>query len=169
MPPKRKISIGIAILIIIGGGILLYFLFNQQPSDTSSATASALSEGATFVAPRPLQNVDGVNFEISSTTAEQDQGLGGRAVIPDNYAMLFVFPQDAQYGFWMKDMEAPLDMVWLTNNGTIASITPDVAVNSYPNVFYPPEPILYVLETRAGFAAEKGWKAGMKIALPVPY
>lgn len=32
-----------------------------------------------------------------------------------------------------------------------------------------PHPIKYVLETRAGFAAEKGWKVGTIVPLPKPY
>lgn len=116
-----------------------------------------------------LPQVNGVSFEVATSTAAQELGLGGRAVIPDNYAMLFVFAQDGRPGFWMKDMLVPIDMVWLTDNGTIATITPSVAPSTYPSVFYPSEPIRYVLETRSGFAQEKGWKIGTIIPLPLPY
>ena len=158
-----------AIVVIIAGSALLFFMLDQPPSDTAAATTAALARNTTLIDPRPLQNVDGINFEVSSTSAQQEQGLSYRTNVPDNYAMLFAFPQDGQYGFWMKDMDVPLDMVWVTSDGTIASITPDIPADTYPEVYYPPEPIRYVLETRAGFAAEKGWKAGTLIALPAPY
>ncbi|MDR3547631.1 MAG: DUF192 domain-containing protein [Candidatus Pacebacteria bacterium] len=153
--------------MLIGGCLLLFLLAHKAhsvPNDTSSAASTT-----PLLPPRPLEEVDGIAFEVSSTTAEQEQGLGDRANVPDNYAMLFAFPQDNQYGFWMKDMLVPLDMVWLTDDGDIASITPDVAPDTYPTVFYPPEPIRYVLETKAGFAAEKGWKPATHIELPLPY
>ena len=109
-----------------------------------------------------------MQFEIVTTQAAQNRGLGGRAVVPDNYGMLFVFPYDQSPGFWMKDMLTSIDMIWLSDNGTIAAINASVAANTYPSVFYPPSPIRYVLETRAGFAAEKNWHVGTQITLPVP-
>jgi uncharacterized membrane protein (UPF0127 family) len=170
---KRNLSL-IVLACVIVGGICLLVVHAQasKVSYTTTTTTSSASVAAVSLAtvpPRPTQFVDGINFELATSSAEQEQGLSDRSVIPDNYAMLFVFPEDGQYGFWMKDMDASLDMVWLTDDGTIASVTPNVPANSYPAVFYPPEPIKYVLETRAGFAQEKGWAAGMKIALPLPY
>jgi uncharacterized membrane protein (UPF0127 family) len=109
--------------------------------------------------------VTGISYEIVTTPEAQAQGLGGRSSIPDNYGMLFVFPADGSPGFWMKDMLVPIDMIWLTDNGTIASITPSVATSTYPTVFYPPTPIKYVLETRAGFAQERNWTVGTQIPL----
>lgn len=163
---KNPFVIGLACVVVIA--CLLGFWAVHKTSSAAHATTAASASPA-YLPPRPTQDVDGIDFEVSTTTAQQEQGLSGRAVVPDNYAMLFVFPQDGQYGFWMKDMLVPLDMIWLTDNGTIASITPDVPANSYPTVFYPPEPIRYVLETRVGLAAEKGWKAGTRIPLPLPY
>jgi uncharacterized membrane protein (UPF0127 family) len=110
-----------------------------------------------------------MKYEVVTTPAAQEQGLGGRAVIPDNYAMLFVFPTDGMTGFWMKDMLTSIDMIWLTDNGTIAGIQNDATPESYPDVFYPPYPVRYVLETKVGLAKERGWTVGTKIALPLPY
>ncbi len=66
--------------------------------------------------------------------------------------MLFVFPRDGYYGFWMKDTLVPLDMFWLDDKGQVVSIAKDVATSTFPNVFYPTAPARYVLETAAGFA-----------------
>jgi len=66
--------------------------------------------------------------------------------------MLFVFPKDYKYGFWMKDMLMPVDIFWLDDKGHVVSIAQNVATSTYPNVFYPTEPSRYVLETVAGFA-----------------
>ena len=110
-----------------------------------------------------------MRYEVVTTEAAQEQGLGGRAVIPDNYAMLFVFAKDDTYGFWMKDMLTSIDMIWLSDNGTIVKIDDSVSPDTYPAVFYPPQPVKYVLETKAGFAREHGWKVGTKVQLPLPY
>ncbi len=111
----------------------------------------------------------GIHFEIATTTAAQEEGLSGRASIPSNYGMLFVFHSDKRYGFWMKNMLTSIDIIWLSDNGTIIGIENSVQPASYPNVLYPPQPIKYVLEMRAGEAQQRGWKIGTSILLPLPY
>jgi uncharacterized membrane protein (UPF0127 family) len=83
--------------------------------------------------------------------------------------MLFVFPHDQEPGFWMKDMLTSIDMIWVTDSGIIVAIDSSVSPTTYPKSFYPPQPIRYVLETRAGFAQEKGWTIGTHVTLPLPY
>lgn len=93
-----------------------------------------------------------LRVELATTTAAREHGLGGRSMIPERYGMLFVFPKDGLYGFWMKDTLVPLDIFWLDSKGQVVSIAPDVATSTYPHVFYPTMPARYVLETAAGFA-----------------
>lgn len=111
----------------------------------------------------------GIHFEIATTTVAKERGLSGRKVIPNNYSMLFVFQQADKYGFWMKDMLAPIDIVWLSDNGTIIGIDSSVQPDTYPRIFYPPAPVRYVLETRSGFSATRSWHVGSIVTLPPPY
>ena len=102
----------------------------------------------------PITEFGGVSLKIeyAMTPETREQGFGGRKNIPSNYGMLFVFPKDGRYGFWMKDMLMPLDIFWLNSKGQVVYIAQDVATSTYPNVFYPTELARYVLETAAGFA-----------------
>ncbi|HVB19852.1 MAG TPA: DUF192 domain-containing protein [Candidatus Paceibacterota bacterium] len=93
-----------------------------------------------------------LRIDYATTEAEREKGLGGRTSVPDDYGMLFVFPKDGYYGFWMKDTLIPLDMFWLDDQGHVVFIERNVATSTYPDVFYPPVPARYVLETVAGFA-----------------
>ena len=93
-----------------------------------------------------------LRLDYATTTAARELGLGGRMSVPDGYGMLFVFPKTDFYGFWMKDTLVPLDMFWLDSKGQVLYIAADVATSTYPHVFYPSSPALYVLETAAGFA-----------------
>jgi uncharacterized membrane protein (UPF0127 family) len=161
---SRTFYIGL-ICILVGGGCLLFIFWKRaEMSDrvlnSRTSTSTASEQNTSF------SEVSGIQFEIVTSQAAQERGLGGRAVISDNYAMLFDFPSDQEPGFWMKDMLASIDIIWLTDNGTIVSINQSVSPQTYPSVFYPPQPIRYVLETRAGFAAQKGWVVGTKVALP---
>lgn len=106
--------------------------------------AGAIAFGASLHDPTPLR------FEIADTPEERAQGLSGRQSIPDNYAMLFVYEEADLHGFWMKDMFVPIDIIWLGDDGTVLKIEEAVSPDTYPKVFYPPQPVRYVLEMRAG-------------------
>lgn len=106
-----------------------------------------------------------LRLEYATTTEAREQGLGGRTEIPENYGILFVFPKDDKYGFWMKDMLVPIDIFWLDNKGQVVFIAHDIATSTYPNVFYPTEPARYVLETVAGFAREHSIATGTQLRL----
>ena len=93
-----------------------------------------------------------LRIEVATTSAAQERGLSGRESMSGDYGMLFVFPKDGLYGFWMKDMLVPIDIFWLDDKGQVVSIAREVAPSSYPDVFYPSAPARSVLETAAGFA-----------------
>ena len=106
-----------------------------------------------------------LNIDYATTPAARELGLGGRTTIPNDYGMLFVFPKDSYYGFWMKDTLVPLDMFWLNAQGQVVYIAQDVATSSFPNVFYPSVPARYVLETIAGFARAHAIATGTPLLL----
>lgn len=45
------------------------------------------------------------------------QGLMGRAHLPEQAGMLFLFPDDSTGGFWMKDTEIPLSIAFFDADG----------------------------------------------------
>ena len=158
---KNVLYITAGVLVIVLA-CLLYVLhahFGMMPSRSSEPLAPDQS----------ILHANGMTFEIADTSAKQELGLGGRSLIPENYGMLFPFSHDTKPGFWMKDMLQPIDIIWLSDTGAIAAIDANVAVDTYPSVLYPPSPIRYVLETRAGLAASKKWTIGTVIPLPLPY
>lgn len=92
-------------------------------------------------------------LEVVKSEEQQAKGLSDRTEIPKNYGMLFAFPVDGVYGFWMKDMQAPIDMFWLTRKGVVVHIERGVTPETFPNTFTNTTPARYVLETRSGAAA----------------
>ncbi len=131
-----------------------------------------LAAAGAYVAFRPPAfegTVEGQSLskiEIANSREEQIQGLSGRTRIPDDYGMLFVFDTPDSYGFWMKDMEVPIDIIWLADDGEILRIEEAVSPDSYPKSFYPPRPVRHVLEVRAGLSKERGWGTGTTLTLP---
>jgi uncharacterized protein len=103
--------------------------------------------------------------EVASTEAEREQGLSDRSSLEPGHGMLFVFDAPTVPGFWMKDMSFSLDMLFADQSGKIVTIDSDLSPSTYlqnpPEVFYPSQPVLYVLEVPAGFAAQNGITTGM--------
>lgn len=104
-------------------------------------------------------------LDYATTDAERERGLGGRANVPYDYGMLFVFPREGKYGFWMKDMLVPVDIFWLDGKGQVIYMEIDVATSTFPTVFYPVQPATYVLETTAGFAQAHNIATGTPLIL----
>ncbi|MBY0294125.1 DUF192 domain-containing protein [Patescibacteria group bacterium] len=91
--------------------------------------------------------------DVADTEATRAQGLSGRAGLSENGGLLMIFDEDVAPGIWMKDMNFPIDIVWIDANWTVVDITPSIGPDSYPNVFYPNDVLVrYVLELPAGFA-----------------
>lgn len=107
-----------------------------------------------------------ITVEIADTPETRERGLSGRAAVPSDYGMLFVFPNKDLHGFWMKDMLVSIDILWLSDDGTIIGMQESVSPETYPDAFYPPEPVRYVLETRVGEAARQGWSIGSRVPIP---
>jgi len=137
----RSLFLVLAIVVIIVGA---YFYFQPKPTYALAT------------------------IEVVATPSAREQGLSGRTELAPDYGMLFVFPEDGDYAFWMKDMLVPIDIIWVTEMGTIAGIEHSVSPDTYPTAFHPPYPVRYVLETRAGVAQEKGWSVGTELSLPIP-
>lgn len=86
----------------------------------------------------------------AKTLEERENGLSGTSELPVGQGLLFTFPVPDRYGFWMKDMNYPIDMFWFDSQFKLVNKELSVSPDTYPNVFYPPVPATYVLETRAG-------------------
>jgi hypothetical protein len=142
---SRSSFIGTLIVVAVATTLLFY----RTPEPSATAEFGGVS----------------LNIEYAITPAERELGLGGQTSIPGDYGMLFVFPKDGRYGFWMKDTLVPLDIFWLNAQGQVVSMAVEAATSSYPHVFYPTEPVRYVLETAAGFARAHSIATGTPLLL----
>ncbi len=103
--------------------------------------------------------------DIADTSALREQGLSGRSELKENEGMLFVFPEDGVYTFWMKDMSFSIDMIWISKSGTVVHVENAATPRSYPETFGPDVPARYVLEVSAGFSEAHGVSVGDVVGL----
>lgn len=106
-------------------------------------------------------------LEIADTEAVRTKGLSWHKPLAPNEGMLFVFPKDGFYGFWMKDMLFSIDMLWLDRDYRIVDVKERASPESYPEGFTPRVPARYVLELSAGFFELHGLKKGDKLEFAI--
>jgi uncharacterized membrane protein (UPF0127 family) len=101
-----------------------------------------------------------LSVTVADTDALRKRGLSGASALGERSGMLFVFPSADRYGFWMKDTNFDLDMVWLDDQYCVVDVTENVSKDSYPNVFYPKVAVNHVLEIAAGNFKRLGLTVG---------
>ena len=106
-----------------------------------------------------------IPVEVADTLKKRSLGLGKRASLKKGWGMLFVFEKRKPHRFWMKDMQFPLDIIWLDNHRIVHIIPNAKPANSMekPEVMTSPVPVNFVLEIAAGRAAKLRLKTGQRI------
>jgi hypothetical protein len=78
--------------------------------------------------------------------------------------MWFVFSTPDIYSFWMKDMNFPIDIIWI-KDGKVVDLSPNASAQPGAQdkdllIYRPVAPIDRVLELKAGWAEKFGLKRG---------
>jgi uncharacterized membrane protein (UPF0127 family) len=106
-----------------------------------------------------------VHIEMAADDATRQQGLMFRDQLAQDRGMLFLFPRNGNYPFWMKNTLIPLDMIWIDEQKRIVHIAHDVPpciADPCPSVPTEGE-ARYVLEVGAGVAARHGLANGQPL------
>jgi|GEM_PF-262452 len=99
---------------------------------------------------------------------ERDEQLAGfqhigRRVIAKSL-ILFIFPQEIQGKFHMRNVVAPLDIAFIKEDGEITSI---MEMEPGPKLYGPDGSFKYALEAPAGLFAKRGISAGSRLVVPL--
>ncbi|MFH1486372.1 MAG: DUF192 domain-containing protein [Chloroflexota bacterium] len=107
-----------------------------------------------------------VCVDIAESGEDIGRGLSGREYMAENHGMLFIFQNSFRYGFWMREMKFPLDFIWIAD-GHVIDLTENVPVpESEPlPMYYPSQPVIWVLEVNAGFVGQNGIRIGDRVTL----
>ena len=108
-------------------------------------------------------------IDVADTQLKQAQGLSYRESMAEDRGMLFVFPTEMMQTFWMKDMNFPIDIIWIKGDtvaGFAESASPEPGKTLFQLTRYSsPEPVDRVLEVAAGTVARAGIKVGDKLTI----
>lgn len=134
--PKRKQGV---MLMIIGVLLFIFAIIGQSYKSESEVinekeNTSIKIAGKTFI------------LEKLVSEAERIKGLSDRPNLAGDRGLLFVFEKPDLHGFWMKDMNFPISIIWLDEKCVVTGFKQNATPESYPEVFYPQKPSPYVVE-----------------------
>lgn len=99
--------------------------------------------------------------ELALSPAEQYQGLSDRAELKDREAMLFLFKEKKDRSFVMRNMNFPLDIIFINDNRVVniyRNLAPEGASPSQS--YHSGAPVDAVLEIKAGMSQACGLGLG---------
>ncbi len=151
-------------LFFIAGISLVIFLFSVVLKKHDTRDTSSYGCGKYMETEVEFSAIT-VDAQIADDACKRNLGLSFRPSLPNDTALLFMFPQTGNYGFWMKDMHFPIDMIWISDDLKIIGIAKHVATSTYPQIFGEDFIARYVIEANADFADKNNLKVGEKIKI----
>ena len=138
------------------------------PSETPTTAPTSTGVPTETAITGPFVHVDKLVFpvEVAADSEERTRGLSERASLDSGTGMLFVFENPKRFRFWMKGMEFPLDIVWISSGCEVVDISFDVPfpdpktpLDDLPR-YSPESTAKYVLEINGGETAALGLRVG---------
>jgi uncharacterized membrane protein (UPF0127 family) len=105
-----------------------------------------------------------LKVELARTAGERSRGLMFREELAEDGGMLFVYAEDTEAGFWMKDTLIPLSIAFIAADGTILDIQDMEPLSE--DTHRPPEPYRYGLEVNQDWFREHGLGRGDRVEIP---
>ena len=102
---------------------------------------------------------------VAETEVERELGLSEKPKLGPNEGLLMAFPSDGLHSIWMKDMNFPLDIIWLSESKEVIYI----AENAQPEgaspetVYTPKKSARYVIELPAGSIRQHAIRGGQTL------
>lgn len=93
------------------------------PADsTSTHTGSQTALATVTVSDQDGTELGEIQAMVADSPAERYTGLSDTASLEPDEGMVFVYPDEAERTYVMRDMAFPLDMIFVASNGTITTI-----------------------------------------------
>lgn len=158
-------------LIIASAIFILFFAaaFARQIAEIFTVPTTLNSEKKAVSLTREKIKVGEAVFDvdIADSMMSRMRGLSGRASLGENEGMYFIFSTSSRHGFWMKDMNFPIDIIWIQGDTVIGysdNAKPEPGTSMFAlTVYYPPQAVNRVLEVPAGTVAKRGIKIGARV------
>lgn len=147
---KMFLLFGVFLILVIGMVIAKNYLEGNVFWKTAKATI----------------NNNSFKLYVAKSPKDKQIGLSEKKSLPEDYGMIFLFEKPDYYGFWMRNMDFPIDIIYIRNNSIVtiySDIRPPSSPNGIPPIFKPKVPADTVLEINAGLSQKYNLKEGDKV------
>jgi uncharacterized membrane protein (UPF0127 family) len=103
-----------------------------------------------------------VRVELPRTPAERARGLMFREQLEPDAGMLFIYEEEENLTFWMKNTLIPLDMIFISKDFRVVGIVENAEPQTETSRRID-QPAQFVLEVNGGFAATNGVGPGTEV------
>jgi uncharacterized membrane protein (UPF0127 family) len=170
----RTASILLVFLVLLlaacGGGSDAHDAGNTPPATRSDANAEETAASGEELATVAIEASGGerveVRAEIADDLSEQARGLMYRTALAGDRGMLFVYDDERERSFWMRNTLIPLSIAYMDSEGRIVDIQDMEPLDDDPPHYVSAEPAQYALEVNQGFFEERGIEVGDRADLP---
>ena len=101
-------------------------------------------------------------LNLESTGLLGYTGMRFRMSLPEDDGMLFVFEHASDHAFWMKDVDLPLDIIFIDNSEKVVYIHEN-AIPQSTSPISSGKNVRYVVEANGGWCKEKSVVVGTSI------
>jgi uncharacterized protein len=138
----------------------------ETPASTTTEPETTTEEAGPVVLIETAAGEVRVPVEVADSQEEREVGLMNRESLPADAGMIFLFEDDTQGGFWMKNTLIPLSIAFADVDGTIVSILDMEPCEADPCEIYDPGvPYRSALEVNQGAFADWGVEVGDRLTL----
>jgi uncharacterized membrane protein (UPF0127 family) len=163
---KSIIALVIALVLVF----LAYNYFNSKKRKKSVTMPKVertepefIREGTLTFLKAAGDTVKTIDIEIADTERDRMQGLMYRTKMDFDKGMLFIFDNEEEQSFWMRNTKISLDILYVNSQLEILTIykhTQPYSDSPIPSF----KPALYVVEVAAGFCDQFSVEEGDRIA-----
>lgn len=104
-----------------------------------------------------------VAVELAADPAARERGLMFRQRLDQDRGMLFVFDEEEEHSFWMKNTLIPLDMIFISGEGRVVGVVSRAEPLSLE--LRTGGRCRFVLEVSGGWASARGVAPGDRVRL----
>ena len=163
---RHRAVLALAVIVII----LFAVILPKAGDDGTADPPEEEMDRAIVTFTMPDNSTLAIDCEIAETSEQQTTGLMHRASMPEDEGMLFPLDSPRTITLWMNNVEIPLDMIFVDENGNVTQVveapveapeTPENEMARYTS----DDPVLWVIELNMGVSAQNGIGPGTHIEI----
>ena len=164
--PPRRVRHVLACVVPVAAALLAALASGAGgcDEDKSSPSGAAAAQSPSMRTVQMRIGDKTFTLEVAETPFRIKYGLMNRPSLAEDRGMLFVFDDEQVRGFYNKNVNFPLDLVFIDSAGEVVSIGHMEALD--PTTVLSGRPVRYTVELNKGTAERVGLKVGDVLEIP---